>query len=410
MCSKKIELKPLKFHKNIFEAVVQNCHVIFNEGRYADKVIEFSLKNHKQWGARDRAFVASHTYDLVRWKRLLQFITENEERTDLAALWLMLGALRWKQNQPIPEWSEFRNLNGYVLEKKLSLAETDRRLMASIPDWMDELGAEELGRKWDEEIIALNHAAPLYIRVNTLKTNRQVLMRKLSDLDIQTKMIDTHEDALLVQKRVNLFSNPLFQQGHFEVQDIASQWVAPFLDVKPGMRVIDACAGAGGKSLHIAAYMQNKGKIISMDTEGWKLDELKRRAKRAGIDNIETKEIDSNKIIKRLEATADRLLLDVPCSGLGVLRRNPDAKWKLKPEFIEAIRQTQLQIIQEYSIMLKPGGKMVYATCSILPSEDELQVAKFLATNNEFTLEQEKRTWPSEGMDGFYMARLVRKG
>jgi 16S rRNA (cytosine967-C5)-methyltransferase len=109
-----------------------------------------------------------------------------------------------------------------------------------------------------------------------------------------------------------------------------------------------------------------------------------------------------------MESTADRLLLDVPCSGLGVLRRNPDAKWKLQPEFIEQIRQTQQHIIQEYASMLKPGGKMVYATCSILPSENEKQVQAFLSTNKDFNLEAEHRTWPSDGMDGFYMARMVK--
>lgn len=401
-------MKPVKFHKNIFDAVVQNCNIIFNEGKYADKVISFSLKNHAQWGSRDRAFVASHTYDLVRWKRLLQFITDNEDRTDLAALWLMLGALRWYQNQPIPEWNEFRNLDEYMLKKRLALAEHDRRMMASIPDWMDELGEQELGEKWDSEIIALNQSANVYLRVNTLRTNKQSLIRMLAENDIEAKDIKGHEVALLVQKRVNLYSNPFFQQGYFEVQDIASQLVAPFLDLKQGMRVVDACAGAGGKSLHIASLLQNKGKIISMDTEAWKLDELKRRAKRAGIDNIEMKVIESSKTIKRMESTADRLLLDVPCSGLGVLRRNPDAKWKLQPQFIEQIRHTQQHIIQEYASMLKPGGKMVYATCSILPSENEMQVQEFLSNNKDFNLEAEHRTWPSEGMDGFYMARMVR--
>jgi 16S rRNA (cytosine967-C5)-methyltransferase len=320
----------------------------------------------------------------------------------------MLGALRWYQNQPIPEWNEFRNLDEYMLKKRLALAENDRRMMASIPDWMDELGETELGKKWDQEIIALNHSANVYLRVNTLRTNKQSLIRKLAENDIEAKDIKGHEVALLVQKRVNLYSNPFFQQGYFEVQDIASQLVAPFMELKQGMRVVDACAGAGGKSLHIATLLQNKGKIISMDTEAWKLDELKRRAKRAGIDNIETKVIESSKTIKRMESTADRLLLDVPCSGLGVLRRNPDAKWKLQPEFIEQIRQTQQHIIQEYASMLKPGGKMVYATCSILPSENEKQVQAFLSNNKDFNLEAEHHTWPSDGMDGFYMARMVK--
>src|SRR6478735_3730863 len=139
-----------------------------------------------------------------------------------------------------------------------------------------------------------------------------------------------------------------------------------------------------------------------MDTEDWKLEELKKRARRAGVGNIETRVIESSKTIKRLEGSADRLLLDVPCSGLGVLRRNPDAKWKLSPEFIEEVKATQQKIINDYSVMLKPGGLMVYSTCSLLPSENEKQVEKFLETRkDQFELQEQKSILPSEGFDGF---------
>jgi 16S rRNA (cytosine967-C5)-methyltransferase len=186
--------------------------------------------------------------------------------------------------------------------------------------------------------------------------------------------------------------------------------VAEFLQIEPGMRIVDACAGAGGKTLHIASLSQNKGRIISLDTEQWKIDEAKKRARRAGVSNLETRLIDSNKVIKKLYDTADRLLLDVPCSGLGVLKRNPDAKWKLSPEFIDKVKGQQEAILEDYCKIVKPGGKMVYATCSILPSENQLQVQKFLSKNDQFTLEEERVVLPSEsGFDGFYMARLLRK-
>jgi 16S rRNA (cytosine967-C5)-methyltransferase len=172
---------------------------------------------------------------------------------------------------------------------------------------------------------------------------------------------------------------------------------------------VDACAGAGGKTLHLSALMKNKGRILAMDSEGWKLDELKKRARRSGAANIETRTIDSSKAIKRLDKSADRLLLDVPCSGLGVLKRNPDAKWKLSPEFIDRVRNTQQTIISDYSKIVKPGGMMVYSTCSLLPSENEDQVKTFLSSEkNEFELIEEKKIMPSEGFDGFYMARLKR--
>jgi 16S rRNA (cytosine967-C5)-methyltransferase len=219
-----------------------------------------------------------------------------------------------------------------------------------------------------------------------------------------------YPDALLLNERRNVFRTKAFGQGFFEVQDASSQLVAPFLQAEPGMRVIDACAGAGGKSLHLAAIMKNKGKIIALDTEQWKLKELRRRAKRNGVDIIEARDISSSKVIKRLHDKADRLLLDVPCSGLGVLKRNPDAKWKLQPEYIDNLKNIQANILSEYSAMLKPDGIMVYATCSILPGENQMQVERFLSeNNNRFSLLEQKFISPAEsGFDGFYMARIIR--
>ncbi|MBT8305011.1 MAG: RsmB/NOP family class I SAM-dependent RNA methyltransferase, partial [Bacteroidia bacterium] len=203
-----------------------------------------------------------------------------------------------------------------------------------------------------------------------------------------------------------------FKNGLFEVQDASSQLVAEFLDVKPGMRVVDACAGAGGKTLHLAALMENKGQIIALDIYDNKLKELKRRARRNGAHNIEPRHIESTKVIKKLYNKADRVLIDAPCSGLGVLKRNPDAKWKLDPEFLSRVKQTQQEILQKYSRMVKDGGKLVYATCSILPSENQEQVKSFLTSDSgkEFTFIEEKVILSHKtGYDGFYMALMQRK-
>lgn len=176
------------------------------------------------------------------------------------------------------------------------------------------------------------------------------------------------------------------------------------------MRVIDACAGAGGKSLHLAAIMQNKGKVLCLDIEDWKLTELRKRASRNKIKIIETRHIDTNKVIKRLQESCDRLLLDVPCSGLGVLRRNPDAKWKINAGLLEKMKSFQRDILKRYSTMLRPGGLMVYATCSILPSENSKQIAYFCDEHRHFQLEEEKIISPAlSGFDGFYMARLKKQ-
>jgi 16S rRNA (cytosine967-C5)-methyltransferase len=226
---------------------------------------------------------------------------------------------------------------------------------------------------------------------------------------LETTETSLSPDALVLKKRINVFQHPLFKEGYYEIQDAGSQCIAPFLQVEPGMRVIDACAGAGGKTMHLACLMENKGRLIALDVIEWKLGELRIRARRNGIGIIQTKVIDSTKVIKRLHGTADRLLLDSPCSGLGVLRRNPDAKWNLTPEFIENVKLTQAKILNDYTAMLRPGGKAVYATCSILPSENEQQVKSFLTRNTEFKwLDERKITPATDGFDGFYMALLEK--
>jgi len=249
-------------------------------------------------------------------------------------------------------------------------------------------------KTWNKEATALNQQADVILRVNTLKTTKEKLQAELFDLDIETEAIKGYPDALKLAKRGNVFKTEVFKKGWFEVQDASSQLVGEFLDVKSGMKVVDTCAGAGGKTLHLAALMENKGQIIAMDIYENKLKELKRRAKRAGAHNIDMRVIDSTKPIKKLHNKADRVLIDAPCSGLGVLRRNPDAKWKLQPEFIERIKKkTQSEILDSYSKMVKPEGKLVYATCSILPSENQKQVKNFLnsETGKNFSLVKEKK-------------------
>ena len=273
---------------------------------------------------------------------------------------------------------------------------------------------EELGETiWTKEIAKLNEQAEVILRTNTLKTTKEALQNILSEENIETDFIEGYNDALKLRVRANVFVTDAFKNGLFEVQDASSQLVADFLDVKPGMKVVDTCAGAGGKTLHIASLMENKGQIIAMDIYESKLKKLKVRARRNGVHNVELKVIDSTKPIKKLYDKADRVLIDAPCSGLGVLRRNPDAKWKLEPEFLDKIRVTQQEVLQHYSRMVKPEGKLVYATCSVLPSENQKQVATFLKSEAgaNFTLVKDKKLLAHKsGFDGFYMALLKRKG
>ncbi|MFV8282404.1 RsmB/NOP family class I SAM-dependent RNA methyltransferase [Christiangramia marina] len=403
----------MRLHRNLVFATIDALAEIFNDGKYADKVIEKTLKRDKRWGSRDRSFIAETTYDIVRWKRLYAEIAEVKEpfsREDLFrifAVWCVLRGVK------IPEWPQFEGTPVRRIKGKFDELSRTRKYRESVPDWLDELGVKELGEKiWTQELSALNTQAPVVLRANSLKTHPDKLAGILLEEGIETNKVRNYPEALELKERSNVFRTKAFQDGLFEVQDANSQRVAEFLDVQPGMRVVDTCAGAGGKTLHLAALMENKGQIIALDIYGNKLKELKRRAKRAGAHNVETRSIETTKVIKKLYNSADRVLIDAPCSGLGVLSRNPDAKWKLQPEFLEKINKTQAEILQQYSRILKKGGKMVYATCSILPSENDKQVQKFLKTDDgkEFRLLREKKILSSEsGYDGFYMALLEKQ-
>ena len=398
-----------KIHKNLVVSIVATLNEIFVNQRYADKAIERTLQSNKKWGSRDRAFIAENTYEIVRWWRLITEIG-NIKEFDEAGLWKVFGTWWAYDGNDLPDWEEFSSINVNELKKRYEKLKTIRKVHESIPDWLDELGVKELSTKWDKEIEALNTQAEVVLRANTIKTTRDQLFKILHEEGIETRKDNTYADALILDKRQNVFSSPSFKAGLFEVQDASSQLVGSSLGVEPGMRVVDACAGGGGKALHLAALMKNKGRIIAMDTEAWKLKNLKERAARAGVSIIETRLIESSKTIKRMYDSADRLLLDVPCTGIGVIRRNPDTKWKLNQEFLDKVRATQHEIIDHYSPIIKKDGQFIYSTCSILPSENTEQVQKFLSTKQEdYVLQHEKKVFPSEsGFDGFYIAKLKR--
>lgn len=394
----------MKLYKNLVNSVAQTLQEIFIKNRYADKALEKVFKQNPQWGSRDRRFVAEGVYDIVRNFRLYSELAESEKNFwFITAVWLVL------RNNEIPDWQEFQHVNiPFILEQKEKL-KTNLPIFESYPDWLWELGVKELGEtEWKKQALAMNQQASVFLRANTLKTTTRQLEDELRKLSIETKQVDISGNALQLQKRENVFKTKPFLEGLFEVQDAGSQVISEFLNPSANDLVIDTCAGAGGKSLHLACLMKNKGKIISMDVEGFKLEELKKRARRAGAFNIETRLIEENKTIKNLVSKADKLLLDVPCSGLGVLKRNPDAKWKLSAEVIERTKGIQQKIISDYSTMLKPKGIMVYSTCSILPSENRKQVDVFLENHKNFELIKDQTVLPDQGFDGFYMALLKR--
>lgn len=415
-------------HRPVAHAAVAALYSTMVDGRYADKVIEYTFKNEKNMGGRDRRMFAEMVYDIVRWWRRYAFAvgenTENITDIDKARIWKWLAAYLVERsvklgNPPtLPAWEEFSGVSATGIANALSDLDTKtgRAIVESIPDWLDALGDKELGSRWSAVLKGSNQQAPLILRANTLKCTREQLIARLKEEnDISSVVAHRTDFGVMLPERKNVFTTDAFKDGWFEVQDGASQQVAAFVEAQPGDRVIDACAGAGGKTLAIGATMKNKGRLLSLDVEDKKLQALRKRVARAGVDTCEARLIDSAKVIKRLEGTADKVLLDVPCSGLGVLRRNPDTKWKLKPEELTRLRELQARILDDYTLMAKVGGRVVYATCSCLPSENQNQIQAFLERTRDakgapkFELVTDRTFWPGEdGYDGFYAAVLKR--
>jgi 16S rRNA (cytosine967-C5)-methyltransferase len=397
----------MKWYPNLANEIVKALDAIFNQKKQGDKVINSLLKSHPKWGSRDRKFVAKILYDITRWKRLYEYlaetnITSNEGKWHVMAAWSILNDIS------LPDWIEFNKVNSNkILERYYNI--TDPKIKHSYPDWLYDLFLKHYNTRTEAELEALNQEASVTIRVNTLKTNRGRLQELLSNEGVETYILPEYIDALFLKDRKKLTHLKLFKQGFFEVQDASSQQIAPFTNAKPGQTVIDACAGAGGKTLHLAAQMQNKGQILAYDIYPSKIYELNKRVKRNGVKNLlETGIIDSS-IVKKNKNKADILLLDAPCSSLGTLRRKPDLKWKITLEKLQQINVIQKDILHNYETMLKSGGQLIYVTCSILPEENQNMINDFLNKHKNYTFVSDKIILPSTSIgDGFYMAKLTK--
>ena len=406
----------MHLHYHLIAQIVEALVDTMARGFYVDKVIERRFKTHPKWGARDRRMFAETTYEIVRWWRWywhLAGLPDADclviERITIERAWLVWGTYWFMKTQNVPQFVECSALKEREIEAR-SEERVSPAVRASVPDWLNDLGKKEIGEQWPELLRALNRPADVFLRANTVKIQAKPLSINLAKEEIEAKVVPGLPDGLVLAKRQNIFSSSCFFHGLFEVQDGGSQMIAPFLQVQPGMKVVDACAGAGGKALHLACLMKNKGIVIAMDIHEWKLRELRKRFRRNEIGIIEPRLITGPDVIDKLKGKADRLLLDVPCSGLGVLRRNPDSKWKLSIDELKRLNGLQYQLLKDYSSMVRPGGKMVYATCSVLPRENRQQIDAFLEEHpGEWILEDEETWMPNKsGFDGFYAARLAR--
>ena len=402
-----------KIFRNNAQGIVDALtKIIAKKGRGTRILEKINLANPK-WGARDRNLVHQATYEIIRWKSYYRFLITTEGATEEAEKpWKLLGVWLVLNKVEIPEWEEFKNLDVELIRAKQK-EKVAPEISKSIPLWLYERGKAELSKEWNIELDALNIEAKLILRVNRIVTSPKKLQEDLMTLfQIETHLIKGYDDALILYKRKNLRKNPLYLKGSFEIQDANSQKIAPFTQVKPGMKVIDGCAGAGGKTLHLASLMRNKGDIIALDVEIDKLKELSRRARRNKVKAIKNTWVPDPQYKESLTHWADRVLIDAPCSGLGTLKRNPELKWGLTEERISEVIELQRAILLEQSKWVKEGGKLVYVTCSILPSENQNQIAWFLEQEEgaAFVLEKEEILFSHQTQfDGFYAARLIRK-
>ncbi|MCL1144145.1 RsmB/NOP family class I SAM-dependent RNA methyltransferase [Shewanella gaetbuli] len=390
------------------ELVLNILTMVLNQGKPLDRAYSHNFSGLKL-EPTEQARITVVAGDILRRLNLYCFIVDiNADEFDRMGSKLLNG---WHlfHGLELPKMQYSLQVDEKALAANIESAKQQPALWDGCPQWLDDLGQQQLKDKWPAERAALMQAPKRFIRVNELKCDRQKLIEKLAKEGVTAVSVETVPSAVEVTSDSALFRTECFKQGLFEQQDAGSQLVAAAVDAKPGMRVVDACAGAGGKTLHIAAQMQGKGRLLAMDVEQWKLDNLKTRAKRAGAHNVETRIIASSKTIKRLKLSADRVLLDVPCSGLGVLKRNPDSKWRDTAERLPILVDLQKQIIDSYSRMVKVGGILVYATCSIMPEENRLQVDRFLAEHPHFSFIDDETILSSEhGFDGFYLARMIR--
>lgn len=392
----------MKIHRLLAEASAGILRDVFRHSKVLDRCIAEAFSAQPRWGKRDRAFIAETVFEVTRWKRSLEFIANsNEHRALCAAQWTRMG-------YEIPSWWRYSGESPAGMRaREMQLADQPRAIRESIPDWLDELGQSELGDAWETEIHALNTRAPVFLRVNTLMTTPEQAIPWLEENQVTASPVAGTPNALALPVG-KLLPKPIRNDGRIEIQDAGSQNIASMLDLQPGQRVIDACAGAGGKTLQLAAILQNRGRIYAMDVDPQKLAELKIRARRARATCITTRSI-VDTTPDDFKYFADRLLIDAPCSGLGTLRRQPDLKWRLKPSQWNRIRRIQRDLLHRYSLMVKPDGLMVYATCSILPSENHGTVESLLDRGCWKLIAEKKISPASTGFDGFYAATLVRE-
>jgi len=375
---------------------------IMEEGRNAEYTVKkYTASPNK--GSKDRKFIAEAVFGIIKNFRYYSFISPE---TDDPYTGELLAYLITNNILP-PNGEEWSRYPRELTESKIREADFIPGVRYSMPQWLDELGMSQLPHQWEDIRKVSVEKAPVYIRVNNLLANVRKVSGHLSKKGIEHTIENEHCIRLI--DRLNVQTDNAYLNGWFEIQDMGSQSVAVFCNPLPGQAVIDACAGAGGKTLHLADLMHNEGNILALDVNEKALEQLKIRARRAQASIIAVSNYSDPQKILDLDDSADLVLCDVPCNATGVMRREIDQKWKLSPEKLEELLHTQIHILDRASSWVVPGGHLVYATCSVLPQENHEQIRAFLQKHPDYKLIEEKQLFPvHNGHDGFYMCRMQR--
>ncbi len=361
----------------------------------ADAKLSYFFRQNRDLGTKDRAFVAETAYGVLRRLRFLVAVSQSETDEAPDPRKLVLAYLIKIQGMGVQKLSESldEQQKEWAIEIKAKQVDKDDLVVqADVPDWLWEKLTAQYGAQEALAIArSMHQSASLDLRVNTLKGNREETLKQLIEQNTSVKNIDITPYAptgIRMPLRLNISKHKLFTEGKIEVQDEGSQILSYLVAPKRGMMVADVCAGAGGKTLAMGAMMKNTGRLYAFDVSEKRLSSLSQRLKRSGLSNMMIQRInnENDAKLKRLQGKFDRVLVDAPCSGMGTLRRNPDLKWRQKPKDVEELNDLQRRILQSAAKMVKAGGRLVYATCSLLSEENELMAAAFLAAHPEFSL------------------------
>lgn len=369
------------------KALLDECSAlieqVFKFDHPTDAVVARHFRENRSLGPRERATLSDTVYAILRERLKFEWLA----RSGTGSKWRRLAILGF------PGDRDFLKSALTEVEKTWwdhCLAVKDADLMAqhrhNLPDWLATALGDQVGDEFDALVASLNQPAPLDLRVNVLKKKREAVLAELRQAGLVCEPTAYSPLGIRLQGKPSLAKLPAFVQGDVEVQDEGSQLLALLVDAKRGEMVVDFCAGAGGKTLAIGAAMRNSGRLYAFDTSGHRLDALKPRLARSGLSNVHPVAIahERDDRIKRLAGKIDRVLVDAPCSGLGTLRRSPDLKWRQTPQTVAAQAELQQSILNSAARLLKPGGRLVYATCSLLPAENEAVAAAFSEAHQDF--------------------------